>query len=361
MPPLEIPRLVLISLESETSARDLAELAELAKTSGAEAAGQMTQRRGYPDPNTYFGSGKVSELKDYVELLNADGIVCDDELSPRQIKNLSDALDVKIMDRTILILDIFARRALSAEGKAQVELAQLKYNASRLKGLGESLSRQGGTASVGIGSRGPGEKKLELDRRRVREKIKSLENDIKKIKKERAVRRERRLKTGLPLICAVGYTNSGKSTLTNCLTRAGVLAENMLFATLDTTTRKLFLPEKGEALFSDSVGFIQKLPHTLIEAFNATLEELKYADILLHVADVSNPSYVSQIETVYKTLDELKCGDKKIITVLNKMDLIGDGLEIIYRDRRALETLKISALKEINIPPLLETISKHLD
>ena len=358
----ELPEnLVLFALERETSARDLSELAELAKTSGAEAVGQMTQKRDYPDPNSYFGSGKIAELKDYISLLNAGGVVCDDELSPRQVRNLSEALGVKILDRTMIILDIFARRALSAEGKAQVELAQLKYNGSRLKGLGESLSRQGGTASVGIGARGPGEKKLELDRRRIREKVKALEDDIKKIKKSRGVRRERRLKSGIPVICAVGYTNSGKSTLTNALTSGGVLAEDKLFATLDTTTRKLFLPEKGEALFSDSVGFIQKLPHTLIEAFNATLEELKYADILLHVADISNPNYISQIETVYKTLDELGCGDKKIITALNKIDLIGDGLEIIYKDPRALETLKISALFSINMPELVETISKHLD
>ncbi|MCL2421287.1 MAG: GTPase HflX, partial [Defluviitaleaceae bacterium] len=302
----------------------LEELAMLAETAGAEVVGYITQSRPQPHPAHYFGKGKVDELKMYANAMGATGVLCDEELSSTQIKHLDKALGIKILDRTMIILDIFAERAISAEGKAQVELAQLRYRRSRLAGLGAQLSRQGGGTGggLGIGARGPGEKKLETDRRHIQSRISQLNEELKEIRTGRAVLRERRLQTGVPVISLVGYTNAGKSTLMNALTSADVLVEDKLFATLDTTTRRMELPGGTGTLITDTVGFIDKLPHHLIQAFRATLEELEYATLLLHVVDASNPDHREQMSVVYETLKDLKCLDKPMITAFNKADVI---------------------------------------
>ena len=267
----------------------------------------------------------------------ATGIICDDELSPIQLGNMEDALNTKIMDRTLIILDIFANRASTNEGKIQVELAQLKYRQSRLVGLGKSLSRLGG----GIGTRGPGEKKLEMDRRLIKGRIAQLNRELKDVKRHREVTREQRSRNQVPVIAIVGYTNAGKSTLLNTLTGADVLEEDKLFATLDPTTRNLKLPSKQEVLLTDTVGFIRKLPHHLIEAFKSTLEEAKYADIILHVVDASNPQMDEQMYIVYETLMNLEVKNKPVITAFNKQDKV-DG-EVILRDFKADHVVNISA------------------
>jgi len=316
----DMERVILVAVEDERSAvsaeESLDELEELVRTAGAEASDKLIQKREAVHPGHYIGKGKLDELKDLIALHGATGIVCDDELRPGQIRRMSEILETKIMDRTMVILDIFASRASSAEGKAQVELAQLKYRLSHLSGLGKILSRLGG----GIGTRGPGEKKLETDRRHIRERVNDLQRELKEIRLRRGIQREKREKNNIPVISLAGYTNAGKSTLMNLLTNAGVLEENKLFATLDTTTRRIKLKGGTEALITDTVGFIRKLPHSLIEAFRATLEEMSYADILIHVADASNPAREAQVKSVYDTLKELKCLDKPIITVFNKMD-----------------------------------------
>ena len=300
----------------------LKELAQLAKTAGADIIGQLTQERPKPHPTHYLGKGKVEELKIYGNAVGATGILCNDELNSAQIKNLNKSLDLKILDRTMIILDIFANRAISAEGKAQVEIAQLKYRLSRLSGLDAQFSRQGGgTGGLGIGARGPGEKKLETGRRHIKERIKQLAEELKEIRAGRAILREKRIQAGLPVIALVGYTNAGKSTLMNALTSANVLAEDKLFATLDTTTRRLKLPAGTEVLITDTVGFIDKLPHHLIQAFRATLEELKYATILLHVVDISKSNFRENSIIIYNVLKELHCLDKPIIEVFNKADI----------------------------------------
>jgi len=352
-------RVILIAAEEEEGQANLDELSLLVKTSGAEEAGRMVQRRESRHPGTYFGKGKVEELKDLIDEVEADAIVCDDELSPAQYRNLADKLSVKILDRTSVILDIFAQRALSAEGRAQVELAQLKYRLSRLSGIGVQLSRQGGrAASGGVGNRGPGEKKLETDRRHIRSRIEHLTRELKEIRANREVLRSKRMKSGLPVVALVGYTNAGKSTLLNTLTDAGVLAEDKLFATLDTVTRKALIPgeEEGtgaEVLFTDTVGFIHKLPHHLIQAFRATLEELCYADIMLHVVDLSAPRYLEQMQVVYETLSDLGCMDKPIITAYNKMDATDSPPS---PDPAARKTLAISARTGKNMDMLLREI-----
>lgn len=278
--------LVGVSEQDGDDAEDsVAELAELVKTAGATVVGTMIQKRELIHPGTYIGSGKVAELKLLVEELGATGIVCDDELSPAQLRNLEDMLDTKVMDRTLIILDIFAARATTSEGKIQVELAQLKYRLSRLTGLGRSMSRLGG----GIGTRGPGEKKLEIDRRLIKDRIAQLNRELKEVRQHRDITRAQREKNQMPVAAIVGYTNAGKSTLINTLTNAGVLEEDKLFATLDPTTRVLELSGRQQILVTDTVGFIRKLPHHLIEAFKSTLEEAKYADYILHVVDASNP------------------------------------------------------------------------
>ena len=284
----EQEKVVLVGVELnplDDCGKSLEELAELAKTAGAVTVGKMIQPRDSFHPATYIGKGKLEELRLMIDELGATGIICDDELSPAQLRNLEDVLNTKIMDRTMVILDIFAARASSSEGKIQVEMAQLKYRSTRLAGLGTALSRLGG----GIGTRGPGEKKIETDRRIIRDRIAHLSGELKEIKSHRDVQRQNRQDSSTPVAAIVGYTNAGKSTLLNRLTDAGVLSEDKLFATLDPTTRALTLPNKEKVLMTDTVGFIRKLPHNLIEAFKSTLEEAKYADMIIHVVDGELP------------------------------------------------------------------------
>lgn len=327
----------------------LAELEELVDTAGAEAVLTVVQNREHVHPGLYLGTGKVEELKELIATTGADGIVCDDELSPAQMKNLEDELHVKVMDRTLVILDIFAQRASSREGKVQVELAQLKYNASHLVGMRSYLSRLGG----GIGTRGPGEKKLEMDRRLIGDRISALKAEIADMEGHRQTQRKQRDKSQVPLIAIVGYTNAGKSTLLNKLTDAGVLQENKLFATLDPTTRSLKLPCGKEVLLTDTVGFIRKLPHNLIDAFRSTLEEAKYADVIIHVVDASNPQMDRQMQIVYKTLKDLGVEGKPVITLFNKMDRVAKLIEEdedfepnILTDANADETLNVTLMSD---------------
>ncbi|MBR1443815.1 MAG: GTPase HflX [Firmicutes bacterium] len=348
-------RVVLIGIDeddgSDTNAF-LDELEELIQTAGGVVIGRMIQRREGMHRAHYFGKGKLEELKAYADELGAESIVCDDELTASQIRNMSSILDLKVMDRTLVILDIFAARASSAEGKVQVELAQLKYKMSHLTGHGKELSRLGG----GIGTRGPGEKKLETDRRRIADKISELNSQLKEIEKRREVLREKRIKNGIPIVALIGYTNAGKSTMMNTLTNAGVLAEDKLFATLDTTTRQIETESGSKYLFTDTVGFIQKLPHNLIKAFKATLEESKYADILLHIVDASNDMREVQMQTVYETLRELGCLDKPVITVFNKTD---KDCELPFpTDKYAVKCIKASAKKNVGIDKLLSEVEE---
>ena len=323
--------------DHDDTEKSLDELEELALTAGAVTVGRVVQNLSQIHPVTYVGKGKLDEIKDLLWETEATGIICDDELSPIQLGNMEDALNTKIMDRTLIILDIFANRASTNEGKIQVELAQLKYRQSRLVGLGKSLSRLGG----GIGTRGPGEKKLEMDRRLIKGRIAQLNRELKDVKRHREVTREQRSRNQVPVIAIVGYTNAGKSTLLNTLTGADVLEEDKLFATLDPTTRNLKLPSKQEVLLTDTVGFIRKLPHHLIEAFKSTLEEAKYADIILHVVDASNPQMDEQMYIVYETLMHLEVKNKPVITAFNKQDKV-DG-EVILRDFKADHVVNISA------------------
>lgn len=338
----------------EDTESSLRELSELAATAGAESVGMVIQSREQVHPGTYVGKGKIEEIKDLLWELDATGIICDDELSPVQMKNLQDELDVKVMDRTLVILDIFAERASTSEGKIQVELAQLKYRQTRLTGFGTAMSRLGG----GIGTRGPGEKKLEMDRRLIKSRIAVLNRELKDVKRHREVTREQRSKSRIPVAAIVGYTNAGKSTLLNTLTGAEILAEDKLFATLDPTTRNLKLPSGQEILLTDTVGFIRKLPHHLIDAFRSTLEEAKYADLILHVVDASNSSLDEQMYTVYETLGNLGVKDQPIITVFNKQDRV-EGEQII-RDFRADYTVKISAKTGDGLEELQEKIEAIL-
>ena len=332
----------------------LDELEQLAETAGAQTVGRCIQNREAIHNSTYVGSGKIQEIKDMIWEQDADGIICDDELSPMQIRNLEEELDCKVMDRTLLILDIFASRARTREGKIQVELAQLKYFSTRLTGYGNSLSRLGG----GIGTRGPGEKKLEMDRRLIRKRIGHLSKELKQVVKHREVQRQKRSKNHVPVVCIAGYTNAGKSTLLNLYTDAGVLEEDQLFATLDPTTRSVKLPCGQEILLTDTVGFIQKLPHHLVNAFQSTLEEAKYSDLILHVVDASNPQREKQMQTVYETFRQLKIQDKKIITVFNKMDKTEDTE--FLKDINADEVINISAKKKIHTEELLQLIEDIL-
>lgn len=351
-------RVILISVEespTDDTEACLDELEELAKTAGATVVGRMIQKREKIHPGTYIGKGKVEELLLYIEECQATGVICDDELSPAQLKNLEELLQIKVIDRTIMILDIFARHATTREGKIQVELAQLKYRATRLVGLRSSLSRLGG----GIGTRGPGEKKLEMDRRLIRERISLLKRDLEGIKKAREIARKQRSKNPIPIIAIVGYTNAGKSTLLNTLTNANVLEEDKLFATLDPTTRNLEMEDGQQVLLTDTVGFIRKLPHHLIEAFRSTLEEAKYADLILHVVDSSSPSAYVHMHTVYETLEMLGAGDKTVITVFNKIDKVEDKTELV-KDCKADVTVRISAKKKIGLEDLVQQIEKIL-
>lgn len=347
--------LVGVSEQDGDDAEDsLAELAELVKTAGASVAGTLIQKRELIHPGTYVGTGKVAEIAELLEHTGATGIVCDDELSPAQLKNLETMLNTKVMDRTLIILDIFAARATTSEGKIQVELAQLKYRLSRLTGLGRSMSRLGG----GIGTRGPGEKKLEIDRRLINDRIAQLNRELKEVVKHREIARAKRERNAVPVVAIVGYTNAGKSTLLNHLTDAEVLEGDKLFATLDPTTRMLELEGHQQVLLTDTVGFIRKLPHHLIEAFKSTLEEAKYADYIIHVVDASNPQRDKQMYIVYETLDHLGVKNKKILTLFNKIDIRTDDDPL--QDFRADHVLQISATENAGLDAVKDVLQEML-
>ena len=355
LPPGDVVHLEVPGEQDGDDAEDsLAELAELVKTAGASVAGTLIQKRELIHPGTYVGTGKVAEIAELLEHTGATGIVCDDELSPAQLKNLETMLNTKVMDRTLIILDIFAARATTSEGKIQVELAQLKYRLSRLTGLGRSMSRLGG----GIGTRGPGEKKLEIDRRLINDRIAQLNRELKEVVKHREIARAKRERNAVPVVAIVGYTNAGKSTLLNHLTDAEVLEEDKLFATLDPTTRMLELEGHQQVLLTDTVGFIRKLPHHLIEAFKSTLEEAKYADYIIHVVDASNPQRDKQMYIVYETLDHLGVKNKKILTLFNKIDIRTDDDPL--QDFRADHVLQISATENAGLDAVKDVLQEML-
>ena len=348
----ELEKVILVAVSTgheEDAQESLDELEELVSTAGAVVVGRVVQNLEHINNTTYVGTGKVKEIKDLIWETDADAIVCDDELSPAQYKNLEDELEVKVMDRTLIILDIFAGRAKTAEGKIQVELAQLRYRSTRLIGM-RNLSRQGG----GIGTRGPGEKKLEVDRRLIRNRISQLKEQVSEMENHRQVTRAKRQDNPVPVVAIVGYTNAGKSTLLNTVTNAEVLEEDKLFATLDPTTRNYKLPDGQEVLLTDTVGFIRKLPHHLIDAFRSTLEEAKYSDIIIHVVDASNPSMDKNVHAVYETLDNLGVKDKTIITVFNKQDKL--ETKPILRDFKADYVVHGAIKKGIGIDDINEAI-----
>ena len=337
----ELEKVILVAVSTgheEDAQESLDELEELVSTAGAVVVGRVVQNLEHINNTTYVGTGKVKEIKDLIWKTDADAIVCDDELSPAQYKNLEDELEVKVMDRTLIILDIFAGRAKTAEGKIQVELAQLRYRSTRLIGM-RNLSRQGG----GIGTRGPGEKKLETDRRLIHQRIGQLKKELEDVKRHREVTRQQRGKDHALTAAIVGYTNAGKSTLLNRLTGAGILAEDKLFATLDPTTRRFTLGDGRQIVRADTVGFINKLPHHLVEAFKSTLEEARYSDIVLHVVDCSNPQMDMHMHVVKETLRELGITDKTIVTVFNKTDRLEESGLPIPRDFSADYQVRISA------------------
>ena len=348
-------RIILVAVataDGDDTEQSLDELEELGQTAGAVTVAKVIQNREKVHAGTYVGKGKIEEIKNLAISLDADTVVCDDELSPAQYHNLQDALEIKVIDRTVMILDIFAKRASTSEGKLQVELAQLRYRASHLVGGRSELSRLGG----GIGTRGPGEQKLEMDRRLIKERITLVKRELEQVKRTRELTRKKRQENPTPVVAIVGYTNAGKSTLLNYLTGAGVLSEDQLFATLDTSVRRLVTPEHRDFLLIDTVGFIKKLPHDLIEAFKSTLEETVYADLLLHVVDASNPDFETCIDTVEKILQEIGAGNRPRYLILNKIDkaseeitpsprvaggygkafnvsaLRGDGLELLKKE-----------------------------
>ena len=350
-------KVILVGLDTgnqEMAERSLDELAELAKTAGANVAGRLLQARESAHPATYIGKGKLEELKDLIWETEATGIICDDELTSAQLGSLEAELSCKIIDRTLLILDIFAARAVSGEGKIQVELAQLRYRASRLTGLGRSLSRLGG----GIGTRGTGEKKLEMDRRLIRERISRLKRDLRDVEKHRELIRSQRRQSGVKVAALVGYTSAGKSSIENALTDAGILEDAMLFSTLDTTTRALTLDNTQEILLTDTVGFIRKLPHHLVEAFKSTLEEAKYADIIIHVVDASNPQMDEQMYVVYDTLRQLGVEDRPVVTLFNKQDKLERPVR--QRDFRAEYSIPVSAKTGMGLEELKKALLEIL-
>lgn len=355
---LEQAILVAVELPEVTAKQveaNLAELGELARTAGAEICATFTQKRLRPEPSTYVGEGKLQEIHLAVHSLGCELVIFDDELTPIQHRNLEELLGVRVVDRTQLILDIFAARAQSKEGKLQVELAQLTYLLPRLMGKGKILSRLGG----GIGTRGPGETKLEVDRRRIRQRISAVKRELAEAKVDRAAQRSLRQRRGLPVVSLVGYTNAGKSTLFNRLTQADVLVEDKLFATLDPTVRRLELPSGMVVLLSDTVGFIRKLPHTLINAFHATLEEVVEADLLLHVVDASDPGAFAQIAAVKEVLDQIGAGQKKSIVVLNKIDLVASSVLQGLQSYLPGSVL-ISAVTGQGLSQLLEVVQQEI-
>lgn len=350
-------RVVLVGVclqEGDDTLDSMEELKELCTTAGAATVGMVIQNREQFHPGHYVGTGKIEEIRQMVIETDATGVVCDDELSPAQIKNLEMELDCKVMDRTLIILDIFAQRATTSEGKIQVELAQLRYRATRLVGFGRSMSRLGG----GIGTRGPGEKKLEIDRRLIKTRISQLKSELVQVQKHREITRTQREKNSVKVAAIVGYTNAGKSTLLNHLTDAEVLEEDKLFATLDPTTRNLKLESGQEILLTDTVGFVRKLPHHLVEAFRSTLEEAKYADYIIHVVDASNPQREKQMHIVYETLEKLGVSGKKILTLFNKQDLVEEPE--VLKDLNADKTLCIEAANDVGLDEVREILEGFL-
>ena len=350
-------RVILVGVseqDGDDTEDSLEELAELVRTAGATAVGTVIQKLERRHPGTYVGTGKVQEIRELLIETDATGVVCDDELTPAQMRNLTDLLDTKVMDRTLVILDIFAGRASTSEGKIQMELAQLRYEMTRLTGYGRSMSRLGG----GIGTRGPGEKKLEMDRRLISNRISQLKRELAEVIQHREVTRSRRTRANQPVAAIVGYTNAGKSTLLNTLTDADVLEMDALFATLDPTTRLLKLSGKQEILLTDTVGFIRKLPHHLIDAFRSTLEEAKYADYIIHVVDASNPQMEKQMYIVYETLRGLGVEQKPVLTLFNKQDLVARP-EVLH-DSHADYTLRVSAKTRAGLDEVKLTLETML-
>ena len=344
--------LIGVSTQDEDMEASLDELGELADTAGAVVLGRVIQNREAAHPGTYIGKGKIEEVRLLAEELGADGVICDDELSPAQLRGLEKELELKVMDRTLVILDIFAKHATTREGKLQVEMAQLGYRLARLSGLGKSLSRLGG----GIGTRGPGEKKLETDRRLIKSRLARLNRELKQMQLHRDTARKQRLERAVPVAAVVGYTNAGKSTLMNALTGAGILAQDKLFATLDPTTRRMKLPGGQELLLTDTVGFIRKLPHHLVEAFKSTLDEVREADILMHVVDISHPNFEEQMHVVEQTLKDINAAEKPVFVVFNKIDAYRYeeydefSLEPKKQENYTLEEFKRSWIAKENTP-----------
>ena len=353
-------RVILVGVQEndgDDTEESLQELAELAKTAGAEVVGTVIQKRERIHPGTYVGKGKIDEIRTLLNALDATGIICDDELSPVQMNHLQQELESKIMDRTLLILDIFASRAVTKEGKIQVELAQLRYRAVRLVGLGSSLSRLGG----GIGTRGPGEKKLEMDRRLIKERISQLKKELEHVKKHRELLREGRKKDRVMTAAIVGYTNAGKSTLFNFITQANVYAADQLFATLDPTLRRLQIQDVGTAILADTVGFVRQLPHDLVSAFKSTLQETVEASLLLHVIDAADARKIENIEAVNLVLEEIKADKVPALLVYNKIDLLENvAPHIEYDDENKPVAVYLSAHSGEGLDLLLEAIKVRL-
>ena len=342
----------VFSKEETATESTLEELKALLETAGGTAVGTLLQSRPAPDPHSFLGEGKVEELRQAVEATSANMVIFDNDLSPSQIRTLEDITGATVIDRSALILDIFAQRAKTREGRLQVDLAQYQYLLPRLSGMGRSLSRQGG----GIGTRGPGETRLESDRRHIRTRISRLQQELKEVRRVRGVQRQLREKNSVPVVALIGYTNAGKSTLLNALTGAGIPANNRLFDTLDTTTRRMTVSDTLDVLLSDTVGFIAKLPHNLVEAFQATLEELQYADLLLHVIDASDPERTAHMEVVEKLAAQLAPQGVPIIEVYNKADLVEPQLIPVGENKVA-----ISAATGTGLPRLLELVEQNLD
>lgn len=348
----QIAVLAAVDSREYDAEESLRELEELAQAAGAQVEGVFLQKLSSINAATYLGPGKLEEIREFCRQREAELLIVDDELSGIQLRNMEQAVDVRVVDRTMLILDIFAQRAVTSEGKLQVELAQQKYMMPRLIGLGSVLSRQGG----GIGTRGPGESQLETDRRHIRRRIDALSRELKEMEKHRAQMRRRREKSGVPVIAIVGYTNVGKSTLLNRLTDAGVLEKNQLFATLDPTARELRLPDGQTAVLIDTVGLIRRLPHQLVEAFHSTLEEAANADLILNLCDITSPDADEQLQVTQKLLEELGCGDTPVITVFNKIDVCPDREERHSRGR----TVFLSAREGLGFDDLLEAVCREL-